>query len=74
MLPSCFADLGGYLQRRYLEQGWSVKRMRAELGVGRNWLVAQMARAVMPADRLGRGCQGRCLEVDGAGAHAAARR
>jgi hypothetical protein len=39
-----FADLGGYLQRRYLEQGWSIKRMRAELGVGRSWLVAQMAR------------------------------
>jgi AraC-like DNA-binding protein len=39
-----FADLGGYLRRRYLEQGWSVKRMRAELRVGRNWLVAQMAR------------------------------
>jgi AraC-like DNA-binding protein len=37
-----FADLAGYLQRRYLEQGWSVKRMRAELRVGRNWLVAQM--------------------------------
>jgi AraC-like DNA-binding protein len=39
-----FADLGGYLQRRYVEQGWPVKRMRAELGVGYNWLVAQMAR------------------------------
>ncbi len=39
-----FADLAGYLQRRYLEQGWSIKRMRAELQVGRNWLVAQMAR------------------------------
>jgi AraC-like DNA-binding protein len=39
-----FADLGGYLQRRHVEQGWPVKRMRAELGVGRNWLVAQMAR------------------------------
>jgi AraC-like DNA-binding protein len=38
-----FADLGGYLQRRRVEQGWSIKRMRAELGVGRNWLVAQMA-------------------------------
>lgn len=39
-----FADLAGYLRRRYLEQGWSIKRMRAELGVGRSWLVAQMAR------------------------------
>jgi hypothetical protein len=39
-----FADLAGYLQCRYVEQGWPVKRMRAELGVGRTWLVAQMAR------------------------------
>jgi AraC-like DNA-binding protein len=39
-----FADLAGYLQRRYVEQGWPIKRMRAELQVGRNWLVAQMAR------------------------------
>jgi hypothetical protein len=39
-----FAGLAGYLQRRYVEQGWSIKRMRAELGVGRNWLVAEMAR------------------------------
>jgi AraC-like DNA-binding protein len=39
-----FADLAGYLQRRYLEQGWSIGQMRAELGVGRNWLVAQLAR------------------------------
>jgi NAD(P)-dependent dehydrogenase (short-subunit alcohol dehydrogenase family) len=28
-----FADLGGYLQRRYLEQGWSSKRMRPSLGL-----------------------------------------
>jgi hypothetical protein len=39
-----FADLAGYLRVRYVEQGWSVKRMRAELGVGRTWLVAQLAR------------------------------
>jgi AraC-like DNA-binding protein len=38
-----FADLGAYLQARYVEQGWTVTRMRAELGVGRNWLVAQIA-------------------------------
>ena len=37
-----FADLGGYLQRRYQEQGWPVKQMRAELRVSHNWLVAQM--------------------------------
>jgi AraC-like DNA-binding protein len=29
-----FADLAGYLQRRYVEHGWSVRRMQAELGVG----------------------------------------
>jgi hypothetical protein len=39
-----FLDLAGYLQRRYVEQGWSVRRIRAELGVGRHWLVAEMAR------------------------------
>jgi hypothetical protein len=33
------ADLAGYLLIRYVEQGWSVKRMRVELGVGRRWLV-----------------------------------
>jgi AraC-like DNA-binding protein len=38
-----FADLAGYLQHRHVEQGWPVKRMRAELQVGHNWLVAQMA-------------------------------
>jgi hypothetical protein len=39
-----FADLAGYLECRFVEQGWPVKRMRAELRVGRNWLVAEMAR------------------------------
>ncbi len=39
-----FADLAAYLQARYVEQSWSIKRMRAELGVGRRWLVAEMAR------------------------------
>ena len=38
------ADLSGYLQARYLEQRWSIKQMRAELRVGRNWLVAGMTR------------------------------
>jgi hypothetical protein len=32
-----FQDLAGYLQCRYLQQGWSVRRMRAELRVGRDW-------------------------------------
>jgi hypothetical protein len=39
-----FQDLAGYLKARQVEQGWSVKRMRAELGVGRRWLVGELAR------------------------------
>jgi AraC-like DNA-binding protein len=39
-----FPSLAGYLQRRHVEQGWVVRRMRAELGVGRRWLVAELAR------------------------------
>jgi hypothetical protein len=39
-----FQDLAGYLKARYVEQGWSVKRMRAELRVGRRWLVGELAR------------------------------
>jgi hypothetical protein len=39
-----FQDLAGYLKARYIGQGWSVKRMRTELGVGRRWLVGELAR------------------------------
>jgi AraC-like DNA-binding protein len=39
-----FADLAAYLKARHVAQGWSVKRMRAELGVGRRWLVGELAR------------------------------
>ena len=39
-----FADLATYLRARQVKQGWSVKRMRAELRVGRTWLVGEMAR------------------------------
>jgi transposase len=39
-----FEDLAAYLQTRQVEQGWSVKRMRAELGVGRRWLVGELVR------------------------------
>jgi hypothetical protein len=39
-----FPDLAGYLQSRYVEQGWSVRRIRTELRVGRRWLVAELAR------------------------------
>jgi hypothetical protein len=47
-----FADLATYLRARHVEQGWSVKRMRAELGVGRRWLVGELAR-LGPRPRLG---------------------
>jgi hypothetical protein len=39
-----FQDLAAYLRTRHVEQGWSIKRMRAELGVGRRWLVGELAR------------------------------
>ncbi len=39
-----FADLAGYLRARQVAQGWSVKRMRAELRVGRSWLVGELVR------------------------------
>jgi hypothetical protein len=39
-----FADLAGYLKARRVEQGWPVRRMRAELGVGRRWLVGELER------------------------------
>jgi hypothetical protein len=41
-----FADLAAYLRARHVAQGWSVKRMRAELGVGHRWLVGELARLV----------------------------
>jgi hypothetical protein len=39
-----FADLAAYFKARHVEQGWAVKRIRAELGVGRRWLVGELAR------------------------------
>jgi hypothetical protein len=39
-----FADLATYLRARHVTQGWSVKRMRAELRVGRRLLVGELAR------------------------------
>ena len=38
-----FQDLAIYLRVRHVEQGWSVKRMQAELRVGRRWLVGELA-------------------------------
>jgi hypothetical protein len=39
-----FRDLATYLRTRHGVQGWSVKQMRAELGVSRRWLVGELAR------------------------------
>jgi hypothetical protein len=39
-----FQDLTAYLRARHVAQGWSVKRMGAELGAGRRWLVGELAR------------------------------
>jgi len=39
-----FEDLAGYLRARHVAQGWAVRRMRAELRVGRRWLVGELAR------------------------------
>jgi AraC-like DNA-binding protein len=39
-----FQDLAAYLQTRHVAQGWPIKRMRAELRVGRRWLVGELAR------------------------------
>jgi hypothetical protein len=39
-----FHDLAAYLRIRHVEQGWSIKQMRAELRVGRRWLVGELAR------------------------------
>jgi len=39
-----FADLATYLRARHVAQGWSVKRMRSELRVGRRWLAGELAR------------------------------
>jgi AraC-like DNA-binding protein len=39
-----FEDLATYLRARQVDQGWSIRRMQAELRVGRRWLVGEMAR------------------------------
>jgi hypothetical protein len=52
-----FVDLAGYLQARYVEQGWPIKRLRAELGVSRKlagWGDVPAGVAVMAATLLGR--------------------
>jgi len=37
-----FTDLAGYLQTRMIQEGWSIRRIRAELRVSRAWLVGQI--------------------------------
>ncbi len=37
-----FTDLASYLQTRMIQEGWSIRRMRAELRVSRSWLVEQL--------------------------------
>jgi AraC-like DNA-binding protein len=39
-----FATLEAYLWDRYVTQGWSVRRLCTELGVGHGWLDQQLAR------------------------------
>jgi len=43
-----FADVEGYLRARRVGQGWSVRRMRAELRVRRAWLASAMDRLGIP--------------------------
>lgn len=38
-----FGDLTAYLEARYVQQGWSIRQIRAELRVGRAWLAGQIA-------------------------------
>jgi IS30 family transposase len=43
-----FASVEGYLRVRRVEQGWSLRRMLAELRVGSAWLKDQMHRLCTP--------------------------
>ncbi len=43
-----FASVEGYLRVRRVEQGWSRRRMLAELQVGPAWLKRQMHRLRIP--------------------------
>jgi hypothetical protein len=43
-----FADLEAYLRVRRLQQGWPIRRLRAELGVDRAWLRQQMTELGIP--------------------------
>jgi len=43
-----FADIQAYLQARRVQQGWPLRRMTAELHVGRAWLNAQLRQLHIP--------------------------
>jgi len=43
-----FASVEGYLRVRRVEQGWSLRRLLAELRVGSAWLKGQMSRLRVP--------------------------
>jgi hypothetical protein len=43
-----FADIGEYLRVRRVGQGWSLRRVTAELAVGSAWLKGQMRRLGIP--------------------------
>jgi hypothetical protein len=43
-----FTDVEGYLRVRRVEQGWSLRRILAELQVSSAWLKDQMQRLDMP--------------------------
>jgi hypothetical protein len=43
-----FADVEDYLRVRRVEQGWSLRRMLAELRVGSAWLKDQLRRLRIP--------------------------
>jgi hypothetical protein len=43
-----FAELTAYLRVRRVEQGWSLARIGAELGVGRHWLRAHLNTLELP--------------------------
>ncbi len=43
-----FGDLTAYLHARHVQQGWSIRRMRAELRVDRAWLETGMDRLGIP--------------------------
>lgn len=52
--------------RRHVEHGWSIKQMRAELGMDREWLVDRMARLGRPTMTIALEAVGPQFETRGA--------